>query len=75
MSTVFLGLPDLAGPEDVGGRLAGLPPDGPLSYFSSAADSPRIRRATISCWICWVPSKMSRILESRAHFSSSSVSL
>ena len=45
------------------------------SYFSSALESPRIRRATISCWICWVPSKMSRILESRAHFSSSSVSL
>ena len=34
--------------------------------------SPSTRRATISCWICWVPSKMSRILESRAHFSSSS---
>ena len=36
---------------------------------------PRRRRATISCWICWVPSKMSRILESRAHFSSRSCSL
>ena len=46
-----------------------------LRYFSSVLDSPRTRRATISCWICWVPSKMSRILESRAHFSSSSVSL
>ena len=44
-------------------------------YFSSALDSPSTRRATISCWICWVPSKMSRILESRAHFSSSSPSL
>ena len=45
------------------------------SYLSSALESPSTRRATISCWICWVPSKMSRILESRAHFSSSSVSL
>ena len=45
------------------------------SYLSSALESPRTRRATISCWICWVPSKMSRILESRAHFSSSSLSL
>jgi hypothetical protein len=44
-------------------------------YFSSELVSPRTRRATISCWICWVPSKMSRILESRAHFSSSSDSL
>ena len=43
--------------------------------MSSVLDSPRTRRATISCWICWVPSKMSRILESRAHFSSSSASL
>ncbi len=42
---------------------------------SSVLDSPSTRRATISCWICWVPSKMSRILESRAHFSSSSASL
>jgi hypothetical protein len=32
------------------------------------------RRAMTNIWICWVPSKMSRILESRAHFSSSSVS-
>ena len=31
-------------------------------------------RATISSWICWVPSKMSRIFASRAHFSSSSFS-
>ena len=44
-------------------------------YFSSAELFPRIRRATISCWICCVPSKMSRILESRAHFSSRSCSL
>ena len=29
----------------------------------------------ISSWICWVPSKMSRIFASRAHFSSSSSSL
>ena len=28
----------------------------------------------ISSWICWVPSKMSRIFASRAHFSSSSSS-
>ena len=34
-------------------------------YLSSALVSPSTRRATISCWICWVPSKMSRILESR----------
>ena len=38
------------------------PEDSTPDYFSSARDSPRIRRATISCWICWVPSKMSRIL-------------
>ena len=44
------------------------------AYFSSALLSPSTRRATISCWICWVPSKMSRILESRDHFSSSSAS-
>ena len=43
-------------------------------YLSSVDDRPRIRRAMISCWICWVPSKMSRILESRAHFSSRSCS-
>jgi alkanesulfonate monooxygenase SsuD/methylene tetrahydromethanopterin reductase-like flavin-dependent oxidoreductase (luciferase family) len=61
--------PGRAGRRDGAGR-----PDG-LSYLSSALDRPRIRRATISCWICCVPSKMSRILESRAHFSSSSVSL
>ena len=40
-------------------------------YFSSDDDSPSSRRATTNCWICCVPSKMSRILESRAHFSSS----
>ena len=40
-------------------------------YLSSADDRPSRRRATTSCWICWVPSKMSRIFESRAHFSSS----
>ena len=45
------------------------------AYLSSELDSPSTRRATISCWICWVPSKMSRIFESRAHFSRSSVSL
>ena len=39
-------------------------------HFSSADDFPSRRRATISCWICWVPSKMSRIFESRPHFSS-----
>jgi hypothetical protein len=49
-----------------------LPPGG---YFSSAELLPSSRRATMSCWICWVPSKMSRIFESRAHFSSSSCSL
>src|SRR5262249_8862999 len=42
-----------------------------LRYLSSADVRPRSRRATTSCWICWVPSKMSRILESRPHFSSS----
>jgi hypothetical protein len=36
-------------------------------FFSSC-------RAMIRSWICWVPSKMSRIFESRAHFSSSSFS-
>ena len=69
--TVFVSTPDLDGPEDV---LALPRPDG-LTYFSSALVRPSTRRATISCWICWVPSKMSRILESRAHFSSSSLSL
>ena len=44
---------------------------GPDRYFSSAERDPSSRRAMISCWICWVPSKMSRIFESRAHFSSS----
>ena len=43
----------------------------PTGYLSSEEDRPSSRRATTSCWICWVPSKMSRILESRAHFSSS----
>ena len=43
-------------------------------YLSSVELRPRSRRAMISCWICWVPSKMSRILESRAHFSSRSCS-
>ena len=46
----------------------------PLSYFSSAEVLPSSSRAMISSWICWVPSKMSRILTSRAHFSSSSPS-
>ena len=43
-------------------------------YFSSVLERPSTRLATISSWICWVPSKMSRILASRAHFSSSSPS-
>ena len=43
-------------------------------YFSSAEFLPSSARATISSWICWVPSKMSRIFASRAHFSSSSFS-
>ena len=43
-------------------------------YLSSAELLPSSWRATISSWICWVPSKMSRILASRAHFSSSSFS-
>ena len=41
---------------------------------SSADDLPSSWRATISSWICWVPSNRSRILASRAHFSSSSPS-
>ena len=72
VDTVFLGIADLEGPEDV--ERAG--PAAPLGdLLSSVLDSPSTRRATISCWICWVPSKMSRILESRPHFSSSSLSL
>ena len=43
-------------------------------YFSSLELLPSSRLATINNWICWVPSKMSRIFESRAHFSSSSSS-
>ena len=43
-------------------------------YLSSAELLPSSWRATISSWICCVPSKMSRILASRAHFSSSSFS-
>jgi hypothetical protein len=43
-------------------------------YFRSAEVFPRSWRAMIRSWICWVPSKMSRILASRAHFSSSSPS-
>ncbi len=42
------------------------------AYFSWVLDIPRRRRATTSNWICWVPSKMSRIFESRAHDSSNS---
>ena len=38
-------------------------------HLSSALLLPRTRRAMIRFWICWVPSKISRILESRAHFS------
>jgi integrase len=45
------------------------------NYLSSALVLPRTRRATMSCWICWVPSKMSRILASRLHFSSSDSSV
>ena len=58
-------------PDDVARRSPGRL----TRYLSSALDRPSTRRATISCWICWVPSKMSRIFESRAHFSSSSPSL
>jgi hypothetical protein len=47
---------------------------GPERYFNSADVLPSISRETISSWICWVPSKMSRIFTSRAHFSSSSPS-
>lgn len=43
-------------------------------YFNWLEDLPSRRRATMSSWICWVPSKMSRIFESRAHFSNSSSS-
>ena len=43
-------------------------------YRSSDELLPSSSRATTSCWICWVPSKMSRILTSRAHFSRSSPS-
>ncbi|ASR37860.1 hypothetical protein BAY61_25845 [Prauserella marina] len=32
-----------------------------VGYFSSAEVFPSRRRATMSCWICCVPSKMSRI--------------
>ena len=42
----------------------------PNAPFSSALLRLSNRRAMISCWICWVPSKMSRIFESRPHFSS-----
>ena len=45
------------------------------AYFSSDDDLPSSLRATINCWICWVPSKMSMILESLANFSSNSTSL
>ena len=51
-----------------------MPLSTPVGYFSSLEPLPSTCRATISCWICWVPSKMSMILESRANFSSSSVS-
>src|SRR5699024_7828151 len=50
------------------GALRGL--SGCRRYLSSFELRPSTRRATTSCWICCVPSKMSRILESRAHFSS-----
>ena len=73
VDTVFLGDRRPRGCRDVERTRAPLATCG--DYLSSVLDSPRTRRATISCWICWVPSKMSRILESRAHFSSSSVSL
>src|SRR3990167_826342 len=44
------------------------------NYFNSLELLPSSRRATISNWIRWVPSKMSRIFESRDHFSNSSSS-
>src|SRR3954447_10383060 len=46
----------------------------PRAYLSSAEVFSSNCRATINSWICWVPSKMSRIFASRAHFSSSSFS-
>ena len=63
--------------HDTGGRAGARPPVTAYgrTYLSSAELSPRSRRAMMSSWICWVPSKMSRILESRDHFSSSSTSL
>ena len=45
------------------------------AYLSSADVLPSNSRATISSWICCVPSNRSRIFASRAHFSSSSPSL
>jgi len=47
----------------------------PEPYFNSAELLPSSRRAMISNWICCVPSKMSRILASRDHFSSKAVSV
>ena len=41
----------------------------PTRYLSSDEERPSRRRATTNCWICCVPSKMSMIFESRAHFS------
>src|SRR5699024_3449745 len=49
--------------------LVGTRARGASAHFSSALDRSSTRRAITSCWICWVPSKMSRILESRDHFS------
>ena len=44
---------------------------GERDYFSCPLVRPSRRRATTSNWICCVPSKMSRIFESRDHFSRS----
>ena len=48
--------------------VSGMASGGGLFQFGGLR--PSRRRATTSSWICWVPSKMSRILESLAHFSS-----
>ena len=60
-------------PDGAPGR-APRPSVAAVRYLSSAELLPSSWRATISSWICWVPSKMSRIFASRAHFSSSSFS-
>ena len=65
----LLGRPPGGAPGGRRGRAGGR-----RRYLSSAELLPSSCRATISSWICWVPSKMSRIFESRAHFSSRSCS-